>query len=37
MEFAFTIYEARKKVFLDNALDKVPNRLNFFEQENMPD
>jgi hypothetical protein len=37
MDFAFTILEARKKVFNENAFDKVPKKLNFFEQETVAD
>lgn len=37
MQFAFTILEARKKVLYENAFDKVPKKLNFFEQETMSD
>jgi hypothetical protein len=37
MQFAFNLYEARKSHFKDNLFDKIPKKLNFFDQESLPD
>lgn len=37
MQFAFSLYEARKTHFKDNLFDQIPKKLNFMDQESIPD
>lgn len=37
MQFAFSIYEARKTHFKDNFFEQIPKKLNFMDQESIPD
>jgi len=37
MNFAFSVYEARKTHFSDNLFSKIPKKLNFQEQETLSD
>lgn len=37
MSFAFSLYENRKTHLQDNLFAKIPKKLNFMEQETLPD